>query len=96
MSIRMLHKIMKKSIAVSVIVARAIEDYASSKFWAQAEHYENAHEAYAKAEACLEIVEVDLCGQRGGHDTNQPKARTLADRIDWICFKYNLDHLLPD
>jgi hypothetical protein len=44
--------------------------------------------ALVKAEALVELLEVDECGSTGGHDAGQPTPRGVFDRWMWLAGRY--------
>lgn len=57
---------------------------------------ENVVEYHYRAQAMIELLEVHDCGSTGGYDTNQPTARNIFDRWDWLVKKYHkLEDITP-
>lgn len=56
--------------------------------WSEMQHWENAAKYAAKAEALIELLEVDDCGSIGGFDAKRGQNRdrhwTLTKRYDWL------------
>lgn len=56
--------------------------------WVAMKHYENAARYAAKAEALIELLEVDDCGSVGGFDKargqNERMRQSLHDRYVWL------------
>lgn len=44
---------------------------------------------FYKAEALIELLEIEDCGSIGGFDKGQPETNNLFDRWDWLYRKYN-------
>lgn len=56
--------------------------------WAESRHYNIVSNYYNRALALIELLEIEDCGSTGGYDKNQPTARNIFDRFDWLCKKY--------
>lgn len=71
------------------IILKNIEKSLSAiKQWSEMQQWENAAKYAAKADALIELLEVDDCGSIGGFDAKRGQDRdrhwTLTERYDWL------------
>lgn len=70
-------------------VLKSIGDHlAQIAQWAELHSYDFVVKDYLRAEALIQLLEIEDCGSYGGYDKNQPSARHIFDRFDWLCKKY--------
>jgi hypothetical protein len=75
------------SIARQTILDTAAECLAQVEQWSELHHFGSAAEYYAKAEALIELLEVDDCGSVGGFDRGRGQTtppRSLSARLKWL------------
>ncbi len=76
----------KKGNALSIrgILTAIADNLASRDQWADHKNYDNAAEYQFKAEALIELLEVDLCGSTGGFAPGQPPCHGVDQRFVWL------------
>jgi len=88
-----------RTITFDTILRTIADDFRAIDQWAGDRDYSRAHEYAARAEALIELVEVQVCGSIGGFDsgqqTYQPPANRythvsdrLWNRYSWLITKY--------
>ena len=76
----------KKGSALTVqgVLDQIEDDLVSRDQWAESKHYDNAAEYQYKAEALIDLLEVDLCGSIGGFAPGQPPCYGVDQRFVWL------------
>lgn len=59
--------------------------------WMESGSIERVLEYKIRAEALIELVEIEECGSVGGYDKGQPRSRSLGDRFEWVAKKNGID-----